>query len=118
MMNSDYIARLQRGHEDLFDVGAKRDGVDRTVEHGRRGQRRRAERRDHRVGLPVATRRVIANARAAQAAGVAADEIRGHARFVDEDILARVAEWQRLMPPAPGGRDIRPTLFVGVYGFF
>jgi hypothetical protein len=61
---------------------------------------------------------VISDARAAQAAGVPAQEIRGHARFVDEDVLSRIVERQRLTPPAPGGRDIRATLFVGVYGFF
>ena len=39
------------------------------------------------------------------------------------DLLARafsisIVERLRLAPAAPGGRDIRSTLFVGVYGFF
>jgi hypothetical protein len=66
------IPRFQRGHQDLLDVGAEGDGVDRSVEHGRRGQLRGAERGDHRVCLPMAAGRVIPNARPARASGVAA----------------------------------------------
>jgi hypothetical protein len=44
------------------------------------------------VRLPVVTRRVIPSARTAEAAGVPAQQIRGDARFVDEDILPRVVE--------------------------
>jgi hypothetical protein len=70
------------------------------------------------VRLPVAARRVIGDARPARAARIAPQQIRRHAGLIDEDVLARLVEGQRLGPPAAGGRDIRPTLFVGVYGFF
>jgi hypothetical protein len=61
---------------------------------------------------------VIPNARPAKAAGIAAQQIGGHARFVHKDVLARLMERLRLAPlPAIGG-DIRSPLFVGVYGFF
>jgi len=72
IIEHDDIALAQRGHEDLLDVGAEGGSVDRPIEDGRRGQLRRTEGRDHRVRLPMAARRVIANAGPAQAAGVAA----------------------------------------------
>jgi len=72
IIEHDDIPRLQRGHEDLLDVGAEGGVVDRSIEHGRRGQLRGAERGDHRMCLPMAAGRVIPNARPAQAAGVAA----------------------------------------------
>ena len=118
IVEHDDIARAQRGHQDLFDVGAERDVVDRSIEHGRGRQLRRAEGCDHRVRLPVAAGRVIGDAGAAQAARVTTEQIRGHARFIHEDILAGIVERHRLAPlPARGG-DVRPTLFVSVHGFF
>jgi hypothetical protein len=72
IIEHDDIARAQRGDQDLLDVGTEGGGVDRSIEHGRRGQLGRAERRDHCVRLPVAARRVIPNARPAKAASVAA----------------------------------------------
>ena len=96
----------------------KRDVVDRAIEDRRRRQGRGAEGGHHRVRLPVPTGRVITNPRAAQASGVAPDEIGGHARFIDKDILLPIVERLGLAPVAAGGRDIRASLFVGVYRFF
>ena len=61
---------------------------------------------------------MILEAGAAGTAAVAPQEIGRHAAFIEEDVLAHVAE--RLpRPPLPAGRgDIRPALFVGVYRFF
>ncbi len=72
IVEHDDITGAQRGDQDVLDVGAEGGVVDRSVEHGRRGQLRGAECRDHRVRLPVAARRVIPYARPAKAAGVAA----------------------------------------------
>ena len=71
IVEHDHIASSQRGHEDLLDVGAERGVVDRAIEHGRCRQFRGAERRDHGMCLPMAAGRVIRDARAARAAGVA-----------------------------------------------
>ena len=54
-----YVARPERGDEDLVNIRPERPGIDRAVEHGGRRQRGRAERRDHGVRLPVAAGRVI-----------------------------------------------------------
>jgi len=118
VVEDDDVAGTQRGHEHLLHVRAKRGVVDRAIEYGRGRQLGGAQRRDHRVRLPVAARRVIGDPGPAQAAGVAAEEIRGHARFVDADVPRRVVERERLSPLAPGGRDVGTPLFVGVYRFF
>jgi hypothetical protein len=118
VVEHDHIAGSQRGYEHLLDVGEKRHGVHRPIEHRRRGQFRRPERRHDRVRLPVAARRVVARARPAQAARVATDQIGGHARFVDKDVLTRIMEGQRRLPSTSGGRDVRAPLFVGADGFF
>jgi hypothetical protein len=118
VVEDDDVAGSERRHQDLLDIRAKRGAVHRAIEHGRGRQLGGAQRRDHRVRLPVAAGRVIRDPRPAQAAGVAAEEICGHARFVDEDIAGRVVQRQRLSPPAPGSCDVGAPLFVGVDGFF
>jgi hypothetical protein len=72
VVEHDDITWSQRGHQHLLDVGAEGGVVDWSIEHGGRGQLGGAKRRDHRVRLPVAARRVIRDARPTQAAGVAA----------------------------------------------
>ena len=62
--------------------------------------------------------RVIAEATAARTPAIAPQEIRRHAAFIYEDKLAPVAQRLPGPPLAPRGRDVRPALFVGVYGFF
>ena len=61
---------------------------------------------------------VIQEVHAPRAASVTAQQIGGDARFVDEDVAARVVQRLRLLPPAAGGGDVRPSLLVGVYRFF
>ena len=68
----DDIAPSERGHQDLLDVGAERDVVDRAIEDGRRGQLRRPERSNHGVRFPVAAGGVIGDARPARASRIAA----------------------------------------------
>ena len=45
-----------------------------------------------------------------------ADIVRRDARFIDEDVGACIVERLRVLPPAARGGDVRPSLFVGVYG--
>jgi hypothetical protein len=66
----------------------------------------------------MAARRVIAQAYASRTPTVAAQEIRGDARFVDEDVRARIVQGLGVLPPAAIGGDVRPSLLVGVYRFF
>ena len=66
----------------------------------------------------MAIRGVIPEANAAETPPVAAQEIRGHARFVDEDVGAGVVQRLRVLPAPAIGGDVRASLLVGVYRFF
>ena len=112
------VPRSQRGHKDLLDVGSERVGVDGPIEYRRRRQFGGPERRDHGVRFPMAARRVIRDARAAQAARVATEQIGRDPGFVHEDVAGRIVERQRLAPSPASGNDVMATLFVRVYGFF
>jgi len=118
VVQDDDIAGAQRGDEDLVDVRGECGVVDRAVKHGGRRESVRSKRGDHRVGLPVAARRVITETRADGTSAVAAQQIRRHAAFIEKQIVAGIAE--RLPgPPLPArGGNVRPALFVGVYRFF
>jgi hypothetical protein len=70
------------------------------------------------VGLPVAVRRVVAQADATRTSPVAAQKICRDARFIDEDVGARVVQRLGVLPAAAIGSDVRPALLVGVYRFF
>jgi len=92
VVEDDDVAGAQCGHQYLLDVRAERGVVDRSIEHGCGRQFGGAQRGNHRMRLPVAAGCVIGDPCPTQAAGVAAEEIRGHARFVDEDVASRVVE--------------------------
>ena len=93
------IAGAQRRDEDLLDVGEKRRIVERAVKDGWRVEAAHAQRRDHRVRLPVAARRVVAEPQAARAAPIASQQVGGDPRFVDEDIAAGVVDGEEVLPP-------------------
>ena len=90
IVEDDDIARPQRGHERLFDVREKAGIIDGPIEDDRRVETIGAQGRDQRVGLPMATRRVVAQPQPSRAATVATKQVRGDAGFVNEDVAARV----------------------------
>ncbi len=55
---------------------------------------------------------------AAGAAAIPAQQVGGHAALIEKDVLAHIAERLPGLPLATRRRDIRATLFVGVYCFF
>jgi hypothetical protein len=62
--------------------------------------------------------RVIAEPRPAQTPPIPAEEVRGHAALIQEDVLPDVPERLPVTPPAPLSGDVGPALFVGVNRFF
>jgi hypothetical protein len=62
--------------------------------------------------------RVIAEPRAAQTPPIPAEQVRGHAALIQEDVLPDVAERLPLAPSPPLSGDVGPALFVGVNRFF
>jgi len=113
-----HIAGAQRRHQDLLDIGEERRVVDRSVEHGRRPQTVETERCHHSMRLPMAARRVIAEAGPDRAAAVPPQQIGRHTAFVEKHILPRVPERLPLPPLSPRRGDVRPALLGGVYRFF
>lgn len=112
------VARPERRHQHLLDVGHEGDVIDRAVEDGRRGQPIGPQGGDHRMRLPMATRRVIPEARAAETAPVPPQQVRGDATFIEKHVLPHIAQRQPRAPAPTLSRDVGPSLFVGVDGFF
>lgn len=118
IVEHDNVARPQHRSKHLLDEREERGSVDRAVEDRGRGQAIDAESRDDGVRVPVPVGRVIAQAHATGTPTVAAQQICRDARFVDEDVGARVVQRLGVLPPAAIGGDVRTSLLVGVYGFF
>ena len=118
VVEHDDIPAAERRHQDLFDIGEERGVVDRPVEYRRSGEPVEPQRRDHRVRLPVAARRVIVEARAAQTAAIPSQQIGRDATLIEKDVLPDIAQRLPPAPPAARRRHVRSSLFVGVYGFF
>lgn len=112
------VARAERRCEHLLDVPEECGIVDRAVEDRGSRQAVDAQRGDDGVRLPVPARRVIPEADASWAASIAAQEIRRDARFIDEDVGARVVHRLRVLPVVARGGDVRTSLFVGVHRCF
>lgn len=70
VVQDDDIPWPQPWHEHLLDVGEEARVVDRAVEHRRRIDAIRAQRRDDRLGLPVTAGGVIVEPRAARTLSV------------------------------------------------
>ena len=118
VIEDDDIPGPERRYKDLLDVGEETRGIDRPVEDGRRTEPLEPQPGHHRVRVPMAAGRVIPHANAAQTAAVAPEQIGRHATFVEEHVLADIAQRLPGLPLPPGRRDIRPALLVGVYRFF
>jgi hypothetical protein len=90
--------------------------VDRAIEERRRLEPLQAERGDHGVCFPVAARRVIMDARAAETPA------KRRSKSVVTPHSSRNRYWRmtrrRPQPPlAPFGGDVGPPLFIGVGRF-
>ena len=118
VVEDDDIPGPQRGHEHLLDVGAKARGVDRPIEHGGRRQRLGAQGGDDGLRVPMTARGVVVEAGPTRTPAVAAQQVGGYAALVQKDVATGVVQGQPLPPVATLRRDVRPSLFVGVYGFF
>jgi hypothetical protein len=70
------------------------------------------------VGVPAAVRGVVPEPQPTRAPAVAPEQIGGDAGFVEEYVLAGIAQPQAVLPVATSGGDISAALFVGVDGFF
>ena len=118
VVGDDDVARGERGDQDLFDVGEKTVAVHRAVDDARRGEAGDPQASDKGARLPARERRVIADAVAARAAAVPAQEIRRDAGFIEKDEARRVPRRRRRLPPHPRGGDVGPVVFGRAHRFF
>jgi hypothetical protein len=118
IIEHDHVAALERGHEDLFDIGQKTLVVDGPIEDGRCADPIDAQGRDHRRRLPMTARRVIVEAHAARTPTVTTQQVGRNPTLVEEDVLTGVVQRLRVPPPTALRRHVSTSLFVGVYGFF
>ena len=118
VVGDDDVTGVERGHEDLFHVGEEARPIDRAVEDAGRGQARDAERRDKRAGLPARKRRGVIDPDPARRAPVAPQQIRGDARFIEEDQVRGIPSRRAVAPLRPRCRNVQPVVLAGPYGFF
>ena len=118
VVEDDDVAGAEGRRQDLFDVGEEAHVVDRAIKDGWGAESLDRQRGDYRRRLPMTIGGVVVQPRASRTATVAAQQIRGDAALVQKDVLVGVVQRERGMPlPALRG-DVRPSLFVGVNGFF
>jgi hypothetical protein len=66
----------------------------------------------------MATGGVIVQPDAARTAAIPSQQVRRHTAFIEKHVLAYIAQRLPAPPAATIRRDVRPALFIGVYGFF
>ena len=71
VVEDDDIARPQRGHQYLLDIGEEHRAINRSIEDGWRAQAVEAKRGDDGVRLPMTAGRVIGQPGATRAAAIA-----------------------------------------------
>ena len=118
VVEHDHVTGLERGRQDLLDIGEERQIVDRPIKHRRRVEPVEAQADHDGVRLPMTARRVIAQPCPPRAAAIPAQQIGRDAALIEKDVLAGVPQGLHPRPLAARGGDIRPALFVGVYRFF
>ena len=118
IVEHDDGARTKRRHEDLLDVREEGGIVEGAVEDRGGRQAIGRQRRDHRVQVPLTAGREVAETLPARAATITAQQVGGHPAFVEKDVAARIADSLAELPAAPRRRDVRTSLFGGVYRFF
>lgn len=118
IVGHDDVPRAQRRDEYLRDVGEEAVPLHRPVEDAWGGQPGHAEPRDEGAGLPMAQRRVIGHPLAAQAATIAANQVRRDAGFVEKDEACWVNGRRPGLPLLPRREDIRAGLFGRAYRCF
>lgn len=118
VVEDDDVARADRRHEHLVDIGAKRPIVQRAVEDGGGLESVHPQGGHDGVGFPVPARRVIVQPRTPQTAAEAPEQVRRDPTFIEKPILPPVTQGLPRPPLPPRGGDIRAALFLGVDRFF
>ena len=109
---------LSSGHEDLIDIGLKRQAVDRSVENHQRCHSGQSQRADESRRFPMTMRHAHAQPLAARRSPVAARHVGGGPSLVDKDEALRVEVELAFEPVFAPLHDVRAILLAGVRGLF
>ena len=112
------VAGLERGHQDLFDVGQKGVAVHRAIDDAGGRQAGDPQARDEGARLPAGHWRVVMDADPVRAAAIAPEQIRRDARFIEEDQARGIQRRRRALPRLPGRGDVGPIVFGRAHRFF
>ena len=112
------VARLERGHQQLLDVGREGGAVHGAVEHHGRGHSAQPQCADEGCGLPVPMRHRRAAAMPAQRPARASRQLGGSPCLIGEDELLRPEGGLCLDPGAPSSQHVIALLLAGVRRFF
>ena len=112
------VAGLQRGDEDLFDVGEETGPVHRAIQDPGGGEPRHPQRRDEGATLPPPLGRVIGDPLAAQPAPIATEQIGRDPAFIEKDEVGRVEGRGGRRPLRARGRDVGAIVFGRTHRFF
>ena len=118
IIGDDDVAGLQRGDEDLFDVGEEAGPVHRAIPDPGGGEPRHPQRRDEGAALPPPLGRVIGDPLAARAAPIAAEQIGGDPAFIEKNKVGRVEGRSGCRPLRAGGHDVGAIVFGRAHRFF
>ena len=118
IVEHDHVAGPERRDKNLLHIGVEADRVDRPIEDNGCPEAVDPQRRNDRVGFPMAAGRMVVQAGPARASAIAAQEIGGYPALIQEHILPGIVQRLRIPPLAPLCGDVSAPLFVGVYGFF
>jgi hypothetical protein len=118
VVGHDDVARLERGAENLVDVGQKTFAVHGAVKHTGSGEPTHAQRGDERARLPVALRRVIGDPLPTKPTGIPAEQIGGDPTFIEKDEPRRIERGCEALPLEAGRPNVWPIVFGRAYRFF
>jgi hypothetical protein len=118
IVHDDDVALLERGHEDLLDIGQEAPAVDRTVDDAGRVDPVRPQCRQEGQRPPFAERRLGEEPLTSRASSMPARHVGLGPGLVDEDQPRRIELGLMALPALTPPCDVGPVLLRGVQAFF
>jgi hypothetical protein len=118
IVHDDDVAGLERGHQELLDIGFEAFAVDRSVKDARCVDPVVPQGRKECEGLPMPVRRLSAQALPSRSPAVGADHVGLGPGLIDEDEAGRINLSLMPFPACPSARDVGPVLLAGQQRFF
>ena len=118
VVENDDVTRPECGNEELFDISAKDDPVDRTINDARFSQCIDPKGCQERQRAPTTVWCIACEARALRTPAAQRRHIGFDPRLINEDKTLRSKAAAGAMPAVTPSDDIRPSLLTGEERFF